>query len=47
MKGIRSDIIATYRIIIQNILTSIYLPTVTQITCEKFDHARSHLCVII
>lgn len=46
-QGIQSDIIATYRIIIHKILSSIGLPAVTKITGKKLDHARSHVCKIM
>lgn len=46
-KGIKSDIIATYRIIIHKLLTSNYIPAVTRVTGKKHNHARSHLCVIM
>ncbi|XP_065206760.1 serine/threonine-protein kinase NIM1-like isoform X2 [Planococcus citri] len=46
LKGIKSDVIATYRIIIHKLLTSNHIPAVTRITAKKLNHARSHLCVI-
>lgn len=48
MKGIKSDIIATYRIIIHKILTSNHIPAVTRMGAgKKLNHPRSHLCLIM
>lgn len=47
LKGIQSEIIATYRIIVHRLLISIHLPVVTRITNKKLNHASSHLCIIM
>lgn len=47
LKGIQSEIIATYRIIVHKLLISIHLPVVTRITGKKLDHASSNLCNIM
>ena len=47
LKGIQSEIIATYRIIVHRLLISIHLPAVTRITGKKLNHASSNLCIIM